>query len=170
MLVFAASATCVFIPGTSAAFSVGSLAGSYGCVGKTGGLEGGSGTIAGISELMRLNFNGAGGVNGTIVLSFFGEVCNISTSGTYSVKPSGLGLLNLTWNSAAPDNDGDYPCAELPNISITQHTALVVESGGSAFDLQSADDFVTTPVSPTPDSVSPLSDLTNPFVGSCKKQ
>src|SRR5215469_3816010 len=95
MLAFAASATCVLVPGTSAAFSVGSILGGYACRGTTGALID-SGTVVGISELMRLNFDGAGSVKGTIVLNLAGEVCNISASGTYSVKPSGLGALNLS--------------------------------------------------------------------------
>jgi hypothetical protein len=37
-LVFTAGATCVLVPGTSAAFSVGSLVGGYGCLGQALGL------------------------------------------------------------------------------------------------------------------------------------
>jgi hypothetical protein len=33
-LLFAAGATCVLVPGTSAAFNVGSLTGGYGCLGQ----------------------------------------------------------------------------------------------------------------------------------------
>jgi len=171
VLAFAASASFVLVPGTSAAFSVGSIVGSYGCLGRTGGLVDSGGTIGGISELMRLVFDGAGNVKGTILLGLEGEVCNISASGTYSVRGGGLGTLDLTWNTvtATGDADGGANCAGLNAGPLSQHTALVVESGGRAFDLQAADDFVTSPTVAA-DTISLLADITNPFVGSCKKQ
>jgi hypothetical protein len=171
VLAFAASATFVLVPGTSAAFGVGSIVGSYGCLGRTGGLVDSGGTIGGISELMRLVFDGAGHVKGTILLGLEGEVCNISASGTYGIQGGGLGTLDLTWNTitATGDADGDADCAGLTAGPLSQHTALVVESGGSAFDLQAEDDFVTSPTAAA-DTISLLADTTNPFVGTCKKQ
>ena len=171
VLAFAAGASFVLVPGTSAAFSVGSIVGGYGCLGRTGGLVDNGGTIGGISELMRLAFDGAGNVKGTILLGLEGEVCDISASGTYNVRSGGLGTLDLTWNSVTStgDADGVSTCAGLNAGPLTQHTALVVESGASAFDLQSADDFVTSPTVDA-DTITLLADATNPFVGTCKKQ
>lgn len=170
-LVFVASASFVLVPGTGAAFSVGSVVGSYGCLGRTGGLVDNGGTIGGISELMRLVFDGAGNVKGTILLGLEGQVCNISASGNYSVGGAGLGTLDLTWNTVTStgDADGGANCASLSAGPLSQHTALVVESGGRAFDLQAADDFVTSPIVAA-DTISLLADTTNPFAGSCKKQ
>jgi len=167
VLVFAASTTCVLVPGTTAAFSVGSLVGTYGCLGRTGALTASSSTTSGFSEIMRLNFDGAGAVKGRIILNLLGEVCSVSVSGTYSVKPSGLGSLRLAWGTLTSDTDG--ACATLNVKGVAQHTALVVESSGDAFDFQAADDFLTEPAQ-APDSISGFSDITNPFVGSCKKE
>jgi hypothetical protein len=158
-----AGATYVFVPGTSAAFSAGSLTGAYGCLGRAT-VSDNSGTLAGISELLRLNFNGSGTVTGTIVLNLLGEVCRIATTGTYSVNPGGLGSLSLHWNTATGDADGDATCSTLNAQSITQHTDLVVEAGGNAFDIQEQDDFLTAPSSTTD------SDVQSPFVGTCRKQ
>ena len=65
---FVAGAACVLIPGTSAAFSNGSLTGGYGCLGHAT-LNDNTGTLVGISELMRLGLDGAGNVKGRIVLN-----------------------------------------------------------------------------------------------------
>jgi hypothetical protein len=81
---FVAGAACVLVPGTSAAFSASSLTGGYGCLAHVT-LQVSSGTLQGISEIMRLGFDGAGNVKGKIVLNLQGEVCNIATTGTYSV-------------------------------------------------------------------------------------
>jgi hypothetical protein len=83
---FIAGAVCAFIPGTSAGFSAASLTGGYGCLGKAT-INDNTGTLTGISELLRLNFNGAGAVSGVIVLNLQGEVCRILTTGTYNVNP-----------------------------------------------------------------------------------
>jgi hypothetical protein len=83
-----------------------------------------SGTLSGISELMRLSLDGAGNVKGRIVLNLAGEVCTIATTGTYNVNFGGLGTMNLTWNTATGDADGDANCAtslnrwQLPSIPI----------------------------------------------------
>jgi hypothetical protein len=69
--------------------------------------------------------------------------------------------MNLTWNIATGYADGDVPCSNLNPQAISQHTDLVVVSGGGEFDFQSADDFLT----PNPDI---NGDFLNPFVGSCK--
>jgi hypothetical protein len=160
---FIAGAVCAFIPGTSAAFSAASLTGGYGCLGKAT-ISDNTGTLTGISELLRLNFNGAGAVSGVIVLNLQGEVCRILTTGTYNVNPGGLGSLNLAWNSATGDTDGDVVCSTLNAQAITQHTALVVEAGGNTFEIQEEDDFLTAP------SITTDSDVQNPFVGTCRKQ
>jgi hypothetical protein len=160
---FIAGATYVFVPGTSAAFSAGSLTGGYGCLARAV-LNDNTGTLAGISELLRLNFNGAGTVAGVIVLNLAGEVCKIVTTGTYNVNPGGGGSLSLTWNTATGDADGDTTCSGLNAAAITQHTDLVVEAGGNAFDIQEQDDFLSAP------SITTDSDVQSPFVGTCKKQ
>jgi hypothetical protein len=167
VLVFAASTTCVLVPGTTAAFSVGSLVGNYGCLGRTGALTSSSSIISGFSEIMRLNLDGAGAVKGRIILNLLGEVCSTSVSGTYSLKPSGLGSLHLAWGTLTSDTD--EACATLNVKGVAQHTALVVESGGKAFDFQAADDFLTEP-GQAPDSISGFSDIADPFAGSCKKE
>lgn len=95
MFGLAAWMTCIVFAGTSAAFSNSSVAGGYGCLGNAT-LGDSSGVLQGISEVMRLNFDGAGHVKGAIVLNFQGEVCNIATTGTYNVKPAGLAAMNLT--------------------------------------------------------------------------
>jgi hypothetical protein len=160
---FIAGAVCAFIPGTSAAFSAASLTGGYGCLGKAT-INDNTGTLTGISELLRLNFNGAGAVSGVIVLNLQGEVCRILTTGTYNVNPGGLGSLNLAWNSATGDTDGDTNCAILNSEAVTQHTDLVIEAGGNAFDIQEQDDFLSAT------TITTDSDVQNPFVGTCRKQ
>jgi hypothetical protein len=164
-LLFAAAAACMLVPGTCAAFSATSLAGGYGCLGRTTSGVSTDGVIFGSSELMRLSFDGVGGVKGTIVLNSAGEVCSIAASGTYSVNFGGLGTMNLIWTTATGDPDRDLSCSSLVNgKGAAQHTTLVVEHAGSEFDFQSADDFLTTPGS------GDSGDLANPLVGSCKKQ
>jgi hypothetical protein len=168
-LLFVAEAICVLVPGTSAAFSNGSLTGGYGCLGHATTNDS-TGTLSGISEVIRLGFDGAGHVKGRFVLNIAGEVCTVATTGTYNVNFGGLGTMNLTWNAATGDADSDLNCATaIDPLAVTQHTDLVVEAGGAAFDFQSSDDFVTEPAHAS-DSLGPLSDLQSPFVGSCKKQ
>lgn len=171
-LLFAAGATCVLVPGTSAAFNVGSLTGGYGCLGQATPefIAGGTGQLqaGAISEMMRLTFDGAGHVKGMIILNDGGEVCNIATTGTYSVNFGGLGTMNLAWTTVTGDADGDTTCSsDFGGLGISQHTALVVEHGGGEFDFQSADDFLTAP---TAMDSGTLVDLKSPLVGSCKKQ
>jgi hypothetical protein len=164
---FVAGTVCVLVPGTSAAFSAASLTGGYGCLGHATTNDS-SGTLLGISEVMRLGLDGAGHVKGKIVLNMNGEVCTIATTGTYNVNFGGLGTMNLAWNTATGDADGDTNCSTLLNaLAITQHTDLVVVSGGGEFDFQSADDFLTAPTATDGGS---LVDLKDPLVGSCKKQ
>jgi hypothetical protein len=160
---FTTMALWVLMPGTSAAFSVGSLNSSYGCIGHAT-LNDSSGTLQGISELLRLSFNGAGQVNGRIVLNLGGTVCSIIATGTYNVSGGGVGSMKLLWSSATGDEDGDTACSVLNAQAITQHTDLVLEAGGNAFDFQAQDDFLTAPSSTTDD------DIQSPFVGTCKKQ
>jgi hypothetical protein len=161
---FGVGAACLLVPGTSAAFSAGSLAGGYGCLGHAT-ISDNTGTLTGISELMRLSLDGVGGVKGKIVLNLGGEVCNVATTGTYSVGSAGVGVMNLTWNTATGDADGDTNCATSLNpLAVTQHTDLVVEAGGAVFEIQESDDFLTSP------TISTDSDVQNPFVGTCRKQ
>jgi hypothetical protein len=161
---FIAGAAWVLVPGTSAAFSNSSLAGGYGCLGQAT-LSDSSGTLSGISELMRLTLDGAGGVKGKIVLNLLGEVCTVATTGTYNVNFGGLGTMSLTWNTATGDADGDTTCSSLNASAISQHTDLVVEAGGNIFEIQESDDFLTAPSSP-----GDMGDLKSPFVGTCRKQ
>ena len=163
---FVAGATCVLVPGTSAAFTSSSLKGGYGCLGHAT-LNDTTGSLSGISEIMRLGFDGAGHVKGKILLNLSGEVCTVATTGTYNVNFGGLGTMNLKWNTATGDADGDVPCSNLNPQAISQHTDLVVVSGGGEFDFQSADDFLTAPTAMDGGS---LVDLKNPLVGTCKKQ
>ena len=87
---FVAGVACVLIPGTGVAFSNGSLTGGYGCLAHVT-LNDNSGTLSGISEIMRLGLDGAGHVTGKIVLNLSGGVCTIATTGTYSVGFAGVG-------------------------------------------------------------------------------
>ena len=87
---FVGGVACVLIPGTGAAFSNSSLTGGYGCLGQAT-VSGGTGTLSGISEIMRLGLDGAGHVTGKIVLNLSGGVCTIATTGTYSVGFAGVG-------------------------------------------------------------------------------
>ena len=160
----AAGFACLVLPGNSAAFSIGSLAGGYGCLGRATTSDS-TGSLSGLSEIMRLGFDGAGNIKGTIVLNLQGEVCNIATTGTYSVAPGGLGTMNLNWNAATGDADGDANCATTFNgKGIAQHTPFVVEAGGNALEFEAGDDFLTAPASLD------TGDLVAPFVGSCRKQ
>src|ERR1700731_4112545 len=109
-LLFVAEAICVLVPGTSAAFSNGSLTGGYGCLGHATTNDS-TGTLSGISEVIRLGFDGAGHVKGRFVLNIAGEVCTVATTGTYNVNFGGLGTMNLTWNAATGDADSDLNCA-----------------------------------------------------------
>ena len=161
---FVAGMIGLLIPGTGAAFSNSSLTGGYGCVAQVI-LNDNTGTLSGISEVMRLNFNGAGHVAGGIILNLAGEVCNIATTGTYTVKPSGLGSIQLTWNTATGDADGDTTCATLNAEAVTQHMSLVIEGNGATFDFQGADDFLTSPL-----ITGDTGDIQAPFTGSCKTQ
>ena len=162
---FVAGATCVLVPGTSAAFTSSSLKGGYGCLGHAT-LNDTTGSLSGISEIMRLSLDGGGHVTGKIVLNIGGEVCTVATTGTYNVNFGGLGTMNLSWNAATGDADGDTNCATaLDPLTVTQHTDLVVEAGGAIFDIQESDDFLTGPTL-TSDS----GDVKNPFVGTCRKQ
>ena len=162
---FGVGAACLLVPGTSSAFSASSLTGSYGCLGHAT-ISDNTGTLSGISELMRLGLDGAGHVTGKIVLNLGGEVCTIATTGTYSVNFGGVGTMALKWNTATGDADGDANCATSLNpLAVTQHTDLVVEAGGAIFEIQESDDFLTGPTL-TSDS----GDVKNPFVGTCRKQ
>jgi hypothetical protein len=162
---FGVGAACLLVPGTSSAFSNGSLTGGYGCLGHAT-LNDNTGSLSGISELMRLSLDGAGHVTGRIVLNLGGEVCTVATTGTYNVKFGGLGTMNLSWNAATGDADGDTNCATaLDPLTVSQHTDLVVEAGGAIFEIQESDDFLTGPTL-TSDS----GDVKNPFVGTCRKQ
>jgi hypothetical protein len=161
---FVAGVACVLIPGTGAAFSNSSLTGGYGCLGHAT-INDNTGTLVGISELMRLGLDGAGNVKGRIVINIGGEVCTIATTGTYNVNFGGLGTMNLTWNTATGDADGDLNCATMLNpLVVTQHTDLVVEAAGAAFEIQESDDFLTSP------TITTDSDVQSPFVGTCRKQ
>jgi hypothetical protein len=157
----AAGLTCILMPGTSAAFGNSSLTGGYGCM-----AQGNLGT-SGISEVMRLAFDGAGHVNGKIVLNLSGEVCNIVvTGGTYSINPGGIGTIALPWTSATGDADGDTDCATSLNpLAVTEHLSLVLEKNAAIFDFQADDDFLTSPT-----ITGDTGDLTTPFTGSCKNQ
>jgi hypothetical protein len=162
---FVAGAACMLIPGTSAAFSASSLTGGYGCLAHVT-LNDNSGTLSGISEILRLSLDGAGNAKGKIVVNIAGEVCTIATTGTYNVNFGGLGTMNLKWNTITGDADGDTNCAmQLNPLAVTQHTDFVVEAGGNIFDFQGSDDFLTSPTS-APDS----GDVQSPFVGTYRKQ
>jgi hypothetical protein len=163
-LALTAGTLCMLMPGTGAAFSSSSLIGGFGCVAQVI-LNDNTGTLSGISEVMRLNFNGAGHVAGGIILNLEGEVCNIATTGTYTVKPSGLGSIQLSWNTATGDADGDTVCATLNAEAVTQHMSLVIEGNGATFDFQGADDFLTSPL-----ITGDTGDIQAPFTGSCKTQ
>jgi hypothetical protein len=163
---FVAGVACVLIPGTGVAFSNGSLTGGYGCLGNaTISNNTTSGVFSGLSEVMRMSLDGAGHVKGKIVLNLGGEVCTIATTGTYNVNFGGLGTMNLTWNTATGDADGDLNCTTLNTASVVQHMSLVIEHNGASFDFQSDDDFLTAAMI-TGDN----GDVASPFTGSCKTQ
>ena len=142
-LFLAAGLTCILMPGTSAAFGNSSLTGGYGCMG-----QGTTGT-SGLSEVMRLAFDGAGHVHGKIVLNLSGEVCNVVvTGGTYSINSVGIGTIALPWTSLTGDADGDTNCSTISSgQAITEHLSLVLERNAAIFDFQADDDFLTAPTS-----------------------
>ncbi len=156
---------CALLPGTSAAFSKSSLSGGYGCVGQVRPFVSGNTSDSGISEIMRLGFDGAGQVRGTILFNEGGEVCNIAASGKYSVKSSGLGSIDLDWNSATGDADGDTDCAKaIDGAGFAQHMGFVIEGNGATLDFQASDDFLTKPGSDDQGDEAAI------FTGSCKTQ
>jgi|ERR1700730_1673491 hypothetical protein len=161
---FVGGVACVLIPGTGAAFSNSSLTGGYGCLGQAT-VSGGTGTLSGISEVMRLGFDGAGHVKGKIVLNLSGEVCNVAATGSYNVNFGGLGSITIKWVTATGDADGDATCSLIDPQNFVQHMSLVIEHNGASFDFQSDDDFLTA-TSITGDN----GDVTSPFTGSCKTQ
>jgi hypothetical protein len=142
----------------AATFSAKTIKGAYGCLGKA--------TISttGISELLRLNFDGTDTVSGTLNLNLGGEQCNLTVTGTYSVNSDGTGKTDLTWAGGAADPDADTNCSMVNGVA--QHMGFVIEGNGKAFDFESLDDFLSGgPVTGTDPG-----DLTDPFVGSCKSQ
>ncbi len=152
-----------FVPGTSAAFSAASLNGAYGCVGQVTLYFNSSSDLQGISEVMRLGFDGAGNVKGKILLNLAGEVCNVATTGNYTVGGNGLGTINLTWVSATGDPDGDANCANINSAGIAQHMLFVIEGNGTRLDFESSDEFLTP-------SSSDNEDAPNQFMGACRTQ
>jgi len=113
---------------------------------------------------MRLKLDGVSSVAGSMILNIGGEQCNVLLTGTYIVHPNGVGSMQLTWSSATGDPDGDAACSGINGIS--QSTGFVIETGGAEFDFESLDDFLAQPGVTATDP----SDLTDPFVGTCKKQ
>jgi hypothetical protein len=158
----AAGLICIVLPGTSAAFDNSSLTGGYGCIGQS------SGGATGVSEMMRLKFDGAGKVRGRIVFDLEGEVCTIvTTGGTYSIDSGGVGTIALPWTTASADADGDSTfCSNASAQVVSQHMRLVIERKGAIFDFQADDDFLTGPTLTEGTST----DLSILFTGSCKTQ
>ena len=149
------------MPGTSAAFGNSSLRWGLWLPGPRYYRN-----FLGLSEVMRLAFDGAGHVHGKIVLNISGEVCNVVvTGGTYSINSIGIGTIALPWTSATGDADGDTNCSTLfGGQAVTEHL-FVLERNAAIFDFQADDDFLTSPTSP-----GDTGDLQIPFTGSCKNQ
>jgi hypothetical protein len=158
---FAMGLVCVFSAGNvhAANFNNKTLKGNYGCLGRA------SISGSGLSELIRLTFDGSGGVGGSVNLSTNGEQCNFSVSGsTYSVNSDGTGQVVLTWSAGAEDPDADVDCSILNGVS--EHMGLVIEGNGKEFDFESLDPFLSGAAVTGTDP----GDIPDPFVGSCKSQ
>jgi hypothetical protein len=125
----AAGLICILLPGTSAAFDKSSLTGGYGCVGQS------SGGATGLSELMRLRFDGAGNVTGRIVLDLEGEICNIVTTGTYTINPGGVGTITLPRTTVTGVADGDTGVDNCSTFSAARGYARRPVNLGIASDL-----------------------------------
>jgi len=150
-------------PFTARAFSDADLAGGLGCIGTWRSVT--SGKIRNITDLMQLDFDGAGGVTGSVHFLISGEDClaSIGPGSGYSVSSSGLGSLILNLSFSGFDTDNDFNCAKLSSSKFsTQKMDIVLERAGEVFDFASQDDFFS--------ARSDSGDTPGSFTGSCTGQ
>ncbi len=141
------------------AFSDASLTGGYGCSGTWHGPNGD------ITDLMQVNFDGKGGVTGSVHFLFAGEDCLASVGGIsqYSVDQDGLGTETLILLFSGRDTDNDFNCATLNFSNFTvQQIDFVLERQADVFDMAAQDDFFH--------SRSDRGDTNYSFTGTCTAQ
>jgi hypothetical protein len=130
--------TCMWGVANAREFSNKSLHGGYGCLTTVG--------FNGSGSVIQLVFDGKGHItSGVSVGNAFGEVCmaTLDPSGSsYTVNPDGTGTLTVQSKTVtAADTDETAICTLVTGAST--HYAIVVESGGSRFDLSGLDPFFT---------------------------
>jgi len=124
-------------------FSDASPTGGFGCNGTWHGPSGD------ITELMQLEFDSKGGLNGgSVHFLISGEDClaSIGNGSGYSVDVDGLGSLTLNLLFSGPDTDNDFNCAKLKSRTFTlQKLDFVLERQADVFDMAAQDDFFNAP-------------------------
>src|SRR5215469_8905198 len=144
---FMVVAASVFVANPLAAqppsFSDASLTGGFGCNGTWHDPSGD------ITELMQLEFDSKGGLNGgSVHFLISGEDClaSIGNGSGYSVDVDGLGSLTLNLLFSGPDTDNDFNCAKLKSRTFTlQKLDFVLERQADVFDMAAQDDFFNAP-------------------------
>jgi len=141
-------------------FSDASLTGGFGCNGTWHGPSGD------ITELMQLEFDGKGGLNGgSVHFLISGEDClaSIGDGSGYSVDKDGLGTLTLNILFSGRDTDKDFNCATLNFSNLTlQEIDFVLERQADVFDMAAQDDFFN--------ARSDRGDTPSSFTGTCTAQ
>ena len=141
-------------------FSDASLTGGFGCNGTWHGPSGD------ITELMQLEFDGKGGLNGgSVHFLISGEDClaSIGDGSGYSVDEDGLGTLTLNILFSGRDTDKDFNCATLNFSNLTlQEIDFVLERQADVFDMAAQDDFFN--------ARSDRGDTPSSFTGTCTAQ
>ena len=132
-------------PYTARAFSDADLTGGFGCIGRWHGT---GGKIGDVTDLMQLNFDGKGGVTGSVHFLTSGEDClaSIGRGSGYSVDGDGLGSLALNLSFSGLDADNDFNCAKLNSSKFSsQKIDFVLERVAHVFDMAAQDDFFSAP-------------------------
>ncbi len=145
----------------SAKFTIKTLNGGYECLGDAQFIVTGNSTE--ISELMQLNFDGKGHVNGTFHGVFQGVDCpGTITSGIYSVNSNGTGSLTLPVTLS-----GSSTCTNLNSGLDPHHLDLVLKVRGIGFDFSAPDD---SSCGVKCIGQGPISDVHGSYHGSCASQ
>jgi len=140
-------------------FSDASLTGGFGCNGTWHDTNGD------VTDMMQLNFDGKGGVTGSVHFLTSGEDCltSIGSGSGYSVDADGLGALTLNLLFSGPDTDNDFKCAKLKSRTFTvQKLDFVLERQAHVFDMAAQDDFFNAPRD--------RGDTVRSFTGACSAQ
>jgi hypothetical protein len=139
-------------PSPARAFSDADLTGGFGCIGKS------HGTLGDFTELMQLNFNGAGRVTGSVRVLTLGQDClaSVGPNSGYSTNKPGTGSLTLSLSFS-----GSH-CTSPSTKLGTQKLNFVLERAAMVFDFAAQDDFLSALWGPR--------DTRGSFTGSCTGQ